>query len=91
MRHRQVLTSLQHLPSVTIGGIISSDYPVISTRLSDIVESGPHLEKYCLSPTACQGILRRAAKRGKTLPPALHRALTARARAAMPGDGEKMT
>jgi hypothetical protein len=38
--------------------------------------------KYYLSPTACAGILRRAAKRGKTLPEALRHALEAVARQA---------
>ena len=32
-------------------------------------------EKYCLSKKACEGILRRAAKRGKELPPMLKDAL----------------
>ena len=32
-------------------------------------------EKYCLSPKACQGILRRAARRGKELPEVLRIAL----------------
>ena len=32
-------------------------------------------EKYCLSKKACEGILRRAAKRGKQLPPMLQEAL----------------
>ena len=32
-------------------------------------------EKYCLSPRACAGILRRAEKRGKTLPDILRDAL----------------
>ena len=32
-------------------------------------------EKYCLSPRACAGILRRAEKRGKTLPDMLRDAL----------------
>jgi DNA (cytosine-5)-methyltransferase 1 len=36
-------------------------------------------EKYCLSRKACEGILRRAAKRGKALPPMLKEALEAQA------------
>ena len=43
--------------------------------LSDILEAGPIPRKYYLSPRACLGILRRAAKRGKALPPALHSVL----------------
>lgn len=61
------------------------------SSLSAILETGDHLRPYCLSATACQGILRRAAKRGKTLPPALHKALTARAKGDTPGGGGKMT
>lgn len=38
------------------------------------------LAKYCLSPTACSGILRRAEKRGKSLPPELQAALEAQSR-----------
>ena len=37
--------------------------------LSDILEkTGDHLLRYCLSKTACAGILRRAERRGKELP-----------------------
>jgi hypothetical protein len=36
-------------------------------------------EKYSLSQKACAGILRRAERRGKALPPMLYEALTARA------------
>jgi hypothetical protein len=39
-------------------------------------------EKYYLSKKACEGILRRAAKRGKELPPLLKEALLARCGAA---------
>ena len=61
------------------------------SSLSEVLETGEHLRRYCLSPTACRGILRRAATRGKALPPALHKALTAMAEADMPGDDAKMT
>ena len=44
------------------------------SRLSQILEENP-LPKYCLSPKACQGILRRAENRGKELPPMLKEAL----------------
>jgi hypothetical protein len=43
--------------------------------LSRVLETGAHLLRYCLSPRACAGILRRAEKRGKTLPAPLLRAL----------------
>ncbi|MFL9998978.1 hypothetical protein PQR34_47300 [Paraburkholderia sediminicola] len=45
--------------------------------LSDVLETGDHLQRYCLSARACLGILRRAAKRGKILPRPLARALWA--------------
>jgi hypothetical protein len=44
------------------------------SSLSQILEATP-LPKYYLSRTACLGILRRARKRGKELPPILKRAL----------------
>ena len=45
--------------------------------LSDILETGAVPQRFYLSPKACAGILRRAEKRGKTLPPQLARALEA--------------
>ena len=39
-------------------------------------------ERYYLSKKACEGILRRAAKRGKQLPPMLKEALEAQCRLA---------
>jgi hypothetical protein len=45
--------------------------------LSDTLETGDLPQRFFLSATACQGILRRAEKRGKTLPAALQRALQA--------------
>ena len=44
------------------------------SRLSQILEDNPH-PKYYLSAKACQGILNRAARRGKDLPGALKAAL----------------
>ena len=46
----------------------------VESRLSQILEDSP-LPKYCLSAKACQGILNRANKRGKELPPELEAAL----------------
>ena len=46
--------------------------------LSEILETGPVARRYFLSSRACSGILRRAEKRGKQLPPMLHTALLAR-------------
>jgi len=52
-----------------------SDADVCS--LSDILEIGDVPQRFFLSATACQGILRRAEKRGKALPVALNVALKA--------------
>ena len=43
--------------------------------LSEVLEDGPRLTRYSLSSKACRGILRRAEKRGKDLPPMLEQAL----------------
>jgi len=43
--------------------------------LSDVLETGEVPRRFFLSSQACQGILRRAEKRGKSLPPSLHQAL----------------
>ena len=45
------------------------------SSLSDILETGAHLLRYCLSAKACAGILHRAEKRGKVLPEVLRAAL----------------
>jgi hypothetical protein len=45
--------------------------------LSDTLEIGDLPQRFFLSPKACAGILRRAEKRGKSLPPALFQALQA--------------
>ena len=45
--------------------------------LSDILETGDLPQRYYLTAKACSGILRRAAGRGKTLPPPLAHALQA--------------
>ena len=56
-------------PSLSDDGVCS---------LSDILEdSGSVPQRYFLSAKACQGILRRAEKRGKSLPPPLRAALEA--------------
>lgn len=46
----------------------------VESRLSQILEATPHT-KYCLTARACQGILNRAARRGKDLPDMLKQAL----------------
>ena len=43
--------------------------------LSDTLETGAVPQRFFLSATACRGILRRAEKRGKSLPEQLKRAL----------------
>ena len=45
--------------------------------LSDILETGDVPQRFFLTAKACQGILRRAEKRGKKLPEALNAALKA--------------
>ena len=47
------------------------------SSLSDILETGDVPQRFYLSAKACRGILRRAAKRGKVLPPQLQAALQA--------------
>jgi hypothetical protein len=49
--------------------------------LSDILETGDVPQRYYLTAKACRGILRRAEKRGKSLPPSLAAALLAVAEA----------
>ena len=53
------------------------EYPsaAVVCSLSDILEIGDVPSKYCLSAKACRGILRRAERRGKNLPPMLALAL----------------
>jgi hypothetical protein len=51
----------------------------VASSLSDILETGDLPRRYFLSPKACAGIVRRAAKRGKELPAQLKRALNAAA------------
>ena len=46
----------------------------VESHLSQILEAHPH-PKYSLSATACKGILNRAERRGKQLPPMLKEAL----------------
>ena len=77
MRDKQVASFLQTQWEGPIFGCVLNNAPQIcDTKLSDILETAPS-QKYCLSPEACKGILRRAEKRGKTLPPALQNALIA--------------
>jgi hypothetical protein len=54
-----------------------SEWPsaAVVCSLSDTLEIGDLPQRYYLSATACTGILRRAAKRGKELPEMLEAAL----------------
>lgn len=74
MRDRQVATYLRQWSGFS-RGMISSSKPNVPTTLSDVLESSQVPEKYYLSPKACRGILRRAEKRGRALPPSLQTAL----------------
>ena len=47
----------------------------VASSLSDVLETRPDLAKYCLSPRAASGILRRAARRERVLPESLMTAL----------------
>ncbi len=49
----------------------------VACSLSDVLETGDVPQRFFLSATACRGILRRAEKRGKSLPPSLAAALAA--------------
>ena len=55
----------------------TSEWPsdAVVCSLSDTLETGTVPQRFFLSDTACRGILRRADKRGKELPPALQAAL----------------
>ena len=57
----------------------TSDWPndAAVCSLSSVLEKGPIPQRYYLSARACAGILRRAEKRGRELPPALQEALAA--------------
>lgn len=51
----------------------------VESTLSDILEAPPLPQRFYLSARACAGILRRAERRGKMLPPRLEQALRAMA------------
>ena len=57
-----------HAPSRSAEGVSS---------LSDVLETQPLPQRYCLSSKACLGILKRAERRGKKLPEMLRQALEA--------------
>lgn len=57
----------------------TSEFPnaVVESSLSQVLEVGTLPPRFFLSPKACAGILRRAERRGKQLPPMLEQALSA--------------
>lgn len=58
--------------------------------LSDILETtGDHLQRYCLTPKACIGILRRVDSKGKKLPTQLRQALENTANRLQPSPPEE--
>ena len=59
----------------------TGEFPNVAvvSRLSQILEETPQ-EKYSLSAKACQGILRRAERRGKDLPESLKAVLVEQAK-----------
>jgi hypothetical protein len=63
-----------HFSTLNISALHSADNAYSVCLLDEILE--PNVApKYFLSPRACRGILRRAKKRGRTLPPRLEQAL----------------
>jgi hypothetical protein len=48
---------------------------LLVASLSEVLETGTLPQKYCLSAKACNGILKRAERRGKKLPQMLRDAL----------------
>ena len=88
MRDQQVSRFLETWSGFS-RGVISSDKPSEQISLSAILEPDAP-RKYWLSPKAAAGILRRAAKRGRTLPEHLQAALQVLA-SADPDEGEKTT
>jgi hypothetical protein len=80
---------LQDRPESPRGGYwtlnTSGCHSAAAVSLSSVLEGeGSIPPKYYLSPKACQGILRRAEKRGKALPPMLEQALRSRAQDSAP-------
>lgn len=75
--------------SMLNGSEFPSDAAVCS--LSDVLETGDVPRKFYLSGKACRGILRRAERRGRELPPALLAALKAAAEADTPDGEGRMT
>ena len=54
---------------------LESPNDAVESSLYSVLEHGGGTRRYCLSPKACDGILRRAKERGKVLPKALEETL----------------
>ena len=75
MRDQQLERSLRN-KSIFVGGMCSSNKPMNCIGLSEVLE--PQVAgRFTLSSKAASGILRRAERRGKSLPPSLAEALQA--------------
>ncbi len=74
----------------TLSGAESLKGAAVSS-LSDVLETCEVPRRYFLSAIACRGILRRAEKRGRELPPQLQQALQQGAESIDLDDGEKAT
>ena len=74
---RQISKFLAERPSRFATGFLFCNKPSIKASLSEILEIEDVPQRFFLSPKACKGILRRAEKRGKALPPSLRAALLA--------------
>ena len=59
----------------------------VSSSLRDVLETSPVSQKYYLSAKACEGIIRRAERRGKKLPETLDRALRSQLQYKDPSSG----
>ena len=77
MRDRQIATYLETSTAFVTGTIFSPKPKERFVNLVEVLETENIPERFYLTPKACAGILRRAEKRGKVLPPTLARALAA--------------
>ena len=74
MQDRQISRFLEENGFIDFG-MISFEKPNDQVRLSQVLETGSIPPQYYLSAKACAGVLRRAEKRGRSLPPLLQTAL----------------
>src|SRR5262245_19665202 len=70
--------TLQRGECWTRNGSACPSVGAVSSSLPDVLEPADQIpQRYYLSPRACRGVIRRAARRGKTLPARLQQALEA--------------